>query len=65
MSDVPVMEMFDGRKFMWDGVEYDTSEQAEQVAAGYKAERFDTRIVAVGAKFAIYSRRQISEVVVS
>jgi hypothetical protein len=65
MGDIPLMEIFDSKKFMWDGQEYATKEAAEEAAARYKADRFDTHVLAVGSAFAVYSRRAVAEVQVA
>jgi hypothetical protein len=60
MADIPQMQLIDAKKFMWDGVTYDTRAAADEAAAKYKADRFETRVVPVESAFAVYSRRPVS-----
>lgn len=65
MSDVPLMEMIDGLKFMWDGKIYDTQPQAHDAAHAYQAQSFETRVLAFGDRFLVYSRRVVKEIVLA
>ncbi len=55
----------DGKKFMWDGQLYDSDGDAVQAADSYQKDNFETRILAEGGKFLVYTRRLVTEVVVA
>jgi hypothetical protein len=61
---LPRGKVIDGKKFMWDGREYETADEAKQVQAEYEKENFETRLVEEDGKFFVYSRRVVTEVVV-
>ena len=56
--------LIDGMKFMWDGQDYESIEEAEKVQAQYEKEKFETRIVEEDGKIHVYTRRVVTEVVV-
>ena len=56
--------LFDGKKYMWDGVEYETESAAQENFDKYKKDGFETQIVKEDDKFFIFSRRVVKEVVV-
>jgi hypothetical protein len=60
----PRARYIDGMKFMWDGREYETLEDAMKIKGEYEKERFETRIVEEGDKFHVYTRRVVTEIVV-
>jgi hypothetical protein len=47
----------DGKKFMWDGGAYETSEEAAQVMEGYAKDGFEVRQFEHEGQFLVYSRR--------
>jgi len=49
--------VFDGKKFLWNGVLYETRQQASEVQAGYDKEGFETRLSEEDGKHLVYSRR--------
>jgi len=53
----------EGHKFMWDGGQYETREAAEAVQRGYENEGFETRLVEQDGGFLVYSRREVTEIV--
>jgi len=55
----------DGMKFMWDGQPYETKEEASQAAKSYQNENFQIQMVEEGGKFLVYTRRTVTEVVVT
>jgi hypothetical protein len=55
----------DGKKFLWDGQLYETSEEASRVAQSYREENFQIQIVEEGGKFVVYTRRPVKEVAVT
>jgi len=58
-----LVRIIDGKKFMWDGETYDSKMKAEEIAANYKKNGFETQVVEEG-KYFVYTRRMITEVVI-
>lgn len=52
------------KKFMWDGEEYETDKAATTVAQGYEAKGFEVRKIPLKGKVYLYTRREVTEVVV-
>lgn len=61
----PRSRIIDGLKFMWDGREYETVEQALEVEEEYEQDNFETRLLEEDEKVHIYTRRVVAEVVVN
>ncbi len=57
------VKTIDGKKFMWDGKEYSTSEEAGNVASEYEKSNFETRVLQEKDKHLVYTRRVVTEVV--
>ena len=55
---------FDGRKFMWDGQEYDDQNKAAEAEKEYKEKGFEVQRCTEDGKVLLYSRRVVTEVVV-
>ncbi len=53
---------FEGKKFMWDGVEYPGEDDAAKGMAKYGEERFETRLVKEDDKFYVFTRRVVTEI---
>ena len=58
------VRFFDLRKFMWDGEAYDSRDAAEAKRSEYEARQFETQLIEEDAKFLLYTRRVVKEVVV-
>ena len=41
--DTPLAKMVNGKKFMWDGVVYESDESAQQVMEGYAKDGFEVQ----------------------
>jgi hypothetical protein len=54
---------FDGRKFMWNGQEYGTEDEAKKVSQGYEGDGFDVKLVSEEGKHLVYTRREVTEIV--
>ena len=54
---IPLAKKVDGKKFMWDGVVYDSDDQADQVMEGYAKDGFEVQKFVNGGQFLVYSRR--------
>ena len=57
-------KIMDTKKFMWDGETYDSRPTAEEAENKYKEQNFETRILEKEGKFLVYTRREVTEVVV-
>ncbi len=55
-------KIFDGKKYMWDGVEYETEAAAEEKIAAYRADNFATKLVKEEEKFLAYTRRVVTDI---
>ena len=58
----PRGRVIDGLKFMWDGREYDSVEEAANTAKEYEKDRFETRIIEEDGKVEVYTRRLVTDV---
>ena len=56
--------MIDGKKFMWDGINYENEAEAKNKEKSYIEEGFETRLIPEAGKFNVYTRRLVTEVVV-
>ncbi|HLB74889.1 MAG TPA: hypothetical protein VJJ98_12780 [Sedimentisphaerales bacterium] len=54
---------FDGKKFMWDGEEYDSQEKAGAVEKQYAEKGFEVQTCREDGKVILYTRRIVTEVV--
>jgi hypothetical protein len=52
---------FDGRKFMWDGIEYDDKKKAAEMEKEYREKGFEVQQCTEAGKVLLYSRRVASE----
>ena len=52
-----------GRKVMWDGVEYATEKEAQDVKKTYEDKNFEVELVQEEEKFLLYTRRVVTEIV--
>jgi len=57
------VRFFDGKKFMWDGLEYD-DEKAGSVEKEYAEKGFEVQSCREDGKVFLYTRRLVTEVVV-
>ncbi len=57
----PVSRKIDGRKFMWDGTDYENERDANAAAAKYRSEGFEA-VVAADEGCRVYTRRVVTEV---
>jgi len=55
---------FDGKKFMWDGLEYDDEKKAGSVGKEYAEKGFLVQTCRENGKVFLYTRRVVTEVVV-
>lgn len=57
---IDLSKIFEGKKFMWDGMIYETEEQAKEVMERYKKDGFEVRTVKEGDQYLVYSRREVA-----
>lgn len=57
-------KIIDGKKFMWDGKEYQSRDDAEKAEKSYQEQNFETKILEENGKIQVYTRRVVKEVVV-
>ena len=55
--------LFEGKKYMWDGQEYDNEEQASSVEKQYTEKGFEVQMWREDGKVIIYTRRVVTEIV--
>ena len=59
-----VAQVIDGKKFMWDGMAYESREAASKAMAAYQDDAFEVRLVEESGTCLLYTRRVVKEVVV-
>jgi len=57
-----------GKKFMWDGVVYESEKEAQETMQKYKNDNFEVELLEESIddkkKFLLYTRRVVTEIVV-
>jgi hypothetical protein len=54
---------FEGKKFMWDGEEYESEKQAGSVEKEYSEKGFEVQSCKEDGKVYLYTRRIVTEIV--
>jgi hypothetical protein len=54
---VPLARKVKGKKFMWDGIMYETQDLARQTAEAYEKDGFEVQMFAEEDQYLVYSRR--------
>jgi len=54
---------FDGKKYMWDGQEYDDRQKVQEMEKEYREKGFDVRSLSEDDKIHLYTRRIVTEIV--
>jgi hypothetical protein len=57
-------QMIDGKKYLWNGEEYETEAAAREVEKAYGGNGFDVQLQHEGDKVFLYTRRVVTEAVV-
>ena len=60
--DERLVRYFDDKKFMWDGKEYETEQEAKDKEQEYGQDDFTVKIVRDESSWLVYTRRVVSEV---
>jgi hypothetical protein len=55
----------DGKKFMWDGRPYASSEEALQAGQAYRNDKFEICVAEEEGQFLVYARRVVNAVAVT
>jgi len=55
--DIPLAKKVNGKKFMWDGVVYDSDAATQQVMEDYAKNGFEVEKFVEDGQFLVYSRR--------
>ena len=58
------VRVIDGKKFMWDGENYDSKEAALENKSKYEGDGFDTQLVEEEGVAYVFTRRLVTEIVV-
>jgi hypothetical protein len=58
-----IKRFFEGKKFMWDGEEYDNEKEAGSTAKQYTKNGFEVRMLSEDEKVLLYTRRVVTEIV--
>jgi len=54
---IPLAQKFDGKKFLWDGVNYESRDEAQQALEAYEQDVSLVELVEMDGQFLVYSRR--------
>jgi hypothetical protein len=54
---IPLAKKVNGKKFMWDGVVYESDEQAQQIMEDYAKAGFEVQKFFEDGQFLVYNRR--------
>ncbi len=57
-------KIINGKKFMWDGVVYESKKEAEDTMRKYKDDNFEVELREEEKKHLLYTRRVVTEIVV-
>ena len=56
--------IINGKKFMWDGITYESEKDALAAKKAFEAEGFEVELVSTDNQPFLYSRRVVTEIVV-
>jgi len=59
-----IMILINGKKFMWDGVDYSSGEKTSETMKKYKADGFEVELQEEEGKTYLYTRRVVKQVIV-
>lgn len=58
------VKIIDGKKYMWDGEDYESESAARENILKYSNDGFETKLIEEDGKYLVYTRRVATEVVV-
>jgi hypothetical protein len=56
-------KIINGKKVMWDGVEYETEKETQDLKKKYEDDNFEVELVEEEGKYLLYTRRVVTEIV--
>jgi len=59
-----ISKIINGKKFMWDGVVYESKKEAEDTMQKYKNDEFEVELIKEEKKHLLYTRRVVKEIIV-
>ncbi len=59
-----ISKIINGKKFMWDGVVYESKKEAEDTMQKYKNDKFEVELIEEEKKHLLYTRKVVKEIVV-
>lgn len=59
-----IFKIIDSKKFMWDGKDYESESAARENVSKYENDGFETQLINEDGKYAVYTRRVVTDVVV-
>lgn len=57
---IPLAMKFEGKKYMWDGINYQTEDQAREAMESYSKEGFEIQLVSEDQHHLVYTRRIVA-----
>jgi hypothetical protein len=54
---IPLARKFAGKKYMWDGITYQTEDQAREAMETYAKDGFEVQLFAEDKQHLVYTRR--------
>ncbi len=64
MPSLEYSRIIDGKKFMWDGKDYESESFAGESASKYSEDGFETRLLEDEGQYRVYTRREAKELTV-
>jgi hypothetical protein len=58
------VKFIDGKKYMWDGEDYESEAAAQENVTKYSNDDFETKLLEEDGKYLVYTRRLVTEIVV-
>lgn len=58
------VRIIEDKKFMWDGIEYESEDKAKSAEKEYLEKDFEVRLVKEGGKALLFTRRVVTEIVI-
>ena len=56
-------KIINGKKVVWDGVEYETEKETQELKKKYEDDNFEVELVEEEGKYLLYTRRVVTEIV--
>jgi len=56
-------KIINGKKVMWDSVEYESEKEAQELKKKYEDDNFEVELVEEEGKYLLYTRRVVTEIV--